>query len=69
MYRKITLVNSKFVYIGGEVGSNAVYYTVQIEKQKCFEVYLPGVELLPPQVRKHRKIITPHNQNEPPIVK
>ena len=34
MYRKITLVNSKFVYIGGEVGSNAVYYTVQIEKQK-----------------------------------
>ena len=34
MHHKITLVNSKFVYIGGEVGSNAVYYNVQIEKQK-----------------------------------
>ena len=66
MYPKITLVNSKFVYIWGEVGSNAVYYNVQIEKQKSLKVYL--LVLLPPQVKKHRKIIAPHSQNEPPIV-
>lgn len=38
MHHKITLVNSRFVYIGGEVGSNAVYYNVQIEKQKSLSV-------------------------------
>lgn len=32
------------------------------------ELALEVTVLLPPQVKKHRKIIAPHSQNEPPIV-
>lgn len=32
------------------------------------KVLLEKAVLFPPQVKKHRKIIAPHSQNEPPIV-
>lgn len=40
--------------------------TLKLKSKSRFEGYLP-VEL-PPRDVKHKKIITPQNQNEPPIV-